>query len=59
VAVDGADADLGAARDIVHLRIPAALGEGRAGGGDDLLSIAPGVRAQRAPRGVAESDDDL
>ncbi len=43
VAVDGPDADLGAPRDVVHLRRLTALGEQLAGSLDDPLAIADGI----------------
>src|SRR3954452_21975891 len=52
VAVDGPDADAGAARDVLHLRVEPVLGEAVAGGGDDLVAVALRVGAERAGGGV-------
>jgi hypothetical protein len=43
VAIERADPDLGASRDLLQRCGHAALSEGIAGGGEDLLMIAPGV----------------
>src|SRR3954465_12239332 len=48
VAVQRADPDAGAARDLLQRRRLAALGEGLARGGEHLLVVAPGVGALRA-----------
>jgi hypothetical protein len=48
VAVQGADADLGAARDVLERRVGPSLGEGRLGGGDEVLAVPDGVGARLA-----------
>jgi hypothetical protein len=45
VAVEGADADAGPARDLFERSRLAAFGEGFTGGGEHLLVVAPGVGA--------------
>ena len=51
MAVDGADADLGVARHVVHLRLASLLREDRSRGGQDALAITPRVGAKRADGG--------
>ena len=46
VAIQRADADAGAARDVLDLGVEPALGECRGRGRDDLLAIAAGVGPQ-------------
>ena len=46
VAVDGADADAGAARDVLHLRLGAVLGERCARGLQHLRAVADRVSAE-------------
>jgi len=50
VAVQRADADAGAARDVLQRRAGVVLGERLAGGGDQRVVIATRVGALRAPR---------
>jgi hypothetical protein len=46
VAVDGADADVGAARHVVHLGVHALVGEHGTGRVEDLLAVTPRVGAK-------------
>jgi hypothetical protein len=48
VAVDGAHADLGAARHVAEMGLAAASREDGASGFEDRLAVAPGVCPQRA-----------
>ena len=56
VAVDRADADLGAAGDVVHLRLAPLLGEDDRGRGQDPLAVAPCVGSERAGELGHEND---
>ena len=51
-AVGRADADAGVGGDVVHRDVEAALGEHFAGRGQDPLSVALGISAQRTFGGV-------
>jgi len=48
-AVQGGDADPGAAGDLVQRRVSALLDEDLAGSGEDVLAVAASVGAQPAP----------